>query len=135
MTGFKFCEGGFCPPSSWEGAGNTKFMRCHPGYTANKTGGVDRTVCEPTIPGYSKASASSGIGGFPFNVYAANDICADGSYCPLGSASRSNAYDLTQKCHPGTRGSGTGKQSVDECTACPGGNYCAEGIASGATSD
>jgi hypothetical protein len=68
----------------------------------NKTGGIDRTICEPTIPSYSTAAISD-------VSYAASGLCADGSYCPLGSGTPSGSPDLTQKCHPGTKGTGTGK--------------------------
>lgn len=126
--GLSFCEKGYCPPATKEGSSSTFFGQCHPGYTVNKTGGIDRTICEPTIPSYSAATTSD-------VSYVTSGLCADGSYCPLGSGTPAGSPDLTQKCHPGTRGSGTGRQNVDECEACPGDSFCAEGTTSGSSSN
>lgn len=46
------------------------------------------------------------------------DICPEGFYCPSGTVS-------PQSCPPGTFNPTTGRHSVDECTNCTSGYYCA----------
>ena len=74
--------------------------------------------CTPCPAGYTCSSDSQPA------------ACPLRKYCPAGSSVESAPY-----CPNGTLGSQTGLSTPEECTACPAGKYCLQGIVAGDVSE
>ncbi|OQS02384.1 hypothetical protein THRCLA_21432 [Thraustotheca clavata] len=104
MSGF------FCP----NGTASPKQFPCPPGYWSNKNSLASASECTVCPPGFFCIGGNSIVDG----------PCGQGHYCPNGTP-LPNSFP----CPSGTYTAQTNFSDPTQCTACPPGNYCPEGLA------